>query len=128
MSIAQPLQVFFAACMRGLMPLRRRGAFGTPDEPRYFKAGEAVPWWAECRWPLGMRLTFAHDSESYYEDGEQVIRTLFVDYPHSVLEADRAGCLIVGAPTLLSGKPRRRVGGAIQTQRSQNVAEASGTK
>lgn len=96
--LIQPIKVFFKACMWGLMFPRKRGAFGTPEAPRFFAAGDAVPWDIEARWPLDTKLVFSNDSESYYENGRQVVRPLWKSRPHSILTLSSAGCaLLVGA-------------------------------
>lgn len=118
MIVAQPLIVFFSACMKGLMPIRRRGVFGMPDDPIYFYEGDTVPWWIECRWPLHMPLTFTHDVETYYENGHQVVRPLDAAGVMPI-RGDGLGwtVVLVGAPTLIDGKPRPRRPKRIRTLR-----------
>lgn len=103
--IASPI---FGLLMAALMPARKRGKFGTPDEPIYFDAGDTIPWWVECRWPLHTSATFLSDVETYYEDGWQVVRVL--EEGESCMAIDGKGCdtLIFGAPTLIDGRPRKR--------------------
>lgn len=102
-------QVFFHVFMGALMPARKCGVFGSPDEPLYIEAGEQIPWWIECRWPLHMDLTFGCDMETYYEDGHQVVRAL-ADYSGAAMQANAKGWdgLIVGAPTMIINIPRKR--------------------
>jgi hypothetical protein len=113
MNLLQPLKVFFSACQTGLHPLRRLGSMGSPDDPLYFDAEEVVPWWIFCRWPLNLPLLFGCDCEVYWDGESQIVQVL-----------ERAGALgimyspfmppgwnsvlLVGAPTILDGKPRPR--------------------
>jgi hypothetical protein len=122
----QPLEVFFAACMKGLMPLRRRGLFGTPDAPRVFMADEPIPWWIECRWPMNASLTFGSDVETYYENGWQVVRPLsYLSGAEALMRVDGAmDFLIVGAPTSFDTTPRARR--PVKTSVSSAVEECCG--
>ena len=108
--LSEPLVVFFLACMKPLVPLRRRGAFGTPDDPRYFDEGESVPWWIECRWPLDMFLVFGCAVETYFEGGAQIVRPIDSHYD-AVIRGDAGGryVVLVGAPTKIISAPRPRL-------------------
>lgn len=93
------------------MPLRKAGGFGTPDRPVYFEEGDVVPWWLEVRWPLNLNLTFAHDVETFYADGYQVIHP--VGSSANVIMVADAGhvipyVFISGAPTEFHFEPRPR--------------------
>jgi hypothetical protein len=111
----QPLEVFFTACMYAIIPARRRGLFGTPEEPHFYASGDAVPWHIEARWPLHGGLTFHADVETYFEDGYQVVRPLAtLADDEAVMFFDPKGWygLLVGAPThvITTPRPRRPVG------------------
>lgn len=106
------LHLLFRVVMGGFMPVRKRGMFGTEDAPVYFDAGDTVPWWIECRWPLRIPVKFRINVETYYLDGQQIVQAL----------EDTSGCgmdigcdgksyknvLLVGAPTCFIGFPRKR--------------------
>lgn len=105
----QPLSVFFSAAQAGLRPLRRAGVMGTADRPRYFAAGDAVPWWIFCRWPMNLPLVFECDCESYFEGGLQVVRPLWQARASVIAAGDQTRnwvALIVGAPTCIDTFPR----------------------
>lgn len=98
----------FVVFMGALMPARKRGVFGTPNEPIYFAASDPIPWWVECRWPFHMDLTFGCDSETYYEDGWQIVRSIIAgDQPWN-MDAHGWDSLITGAPTRWLNYPRKR--------------------
>jgi hypothetical protein len=104
------ITAFFAACQRGLNPLRNRGMMGTPNDPIYFDQGDAVPWWIECRWPLYGLLTFSFDIETYWNGRQQVVHPLHSTPLQSnwLMRASFSDGLIVGAPTEWNMKPRHR--------------------
>ena len=110
-----PLLAFYNACMGGLMRMRKRGAFGTPDRPIDFPQGASVPWWIECRWPTNLVMTFGTDVETYWDPDEahQIVRPLVTADPCIIsasapARADDIHILIVGAPTLILCNTRRR--------------------
>lgn len=105
----EPIKLFFLACMWGLRPLRKLGIYGTTDEPIYFGPGDTVPWWIDCRYPLDIPLTFGCEVETFWEDGWQKVHVLEHEFEH-VLEVNGGGrcVLLVGAPTLIDGRPRQR--------------------
>ncbi len=100
----------FEIMMGSLIWLRKFGAFGTLDEPRYFEAGQSVPWWIECRWPLNIKVKFGRDVETYYKDKYQVVRPNDDgDAPLTTIDGDGHNYVyICGAPTLFVSTPRRR--------------------
>lgn len=104
----EPLKVFFSASQWGLKPLRTAGLMGTSEAPQFYAAGDPVPWWLECRWPLSVSVTFSADVETFWQDGEQHVFPLRDDFP--LISVSGAGCsvLLVGAPTCLHPKPRTK--------------------
>lgn len=111
--ITEAIMAFFAAAQRGLLGARKLGLMGTPDRPIYYEAGDSVPWWAECRFPLDARTEFLRDCETYFEGGVQVIRPLYRGRGHLIVFEPKGGRgILVGAPTLLllEPRPRRPVG------------------
>jgi hypothetical protein len=108
--LAQPLLVFFGAAQAGYKPVRALGGTGTPDDPVFFDAGDTVPWWLECRWPLNASFTFLVDCETFWLDGCQHV------YPLAPLRGCLMHCdpqrparlVIVGAPTFVHFTPRPR--------------------
>ena len=107
--LLQPVKIFFKAAMMGMRPMRRAGAFGTPDDPLYFETGDTVPWWLECRWPLHADFVFGVDVETYHENGWQIVRPLQT-MRGGALTCVKANSelIIVGAPTELNATPRPR--------------------
>jgi hypothetical protein len=109
--IYQPLIVMFKAAMFGLMPARKKGLFGTPDAPVYFEAGDAVPWWVLCRWPLHGAMVFNIDVETYFDDGGQIVRPTYV-MRDCLIKFDSKGwhAVIIGAPThfVTTARPPKR--------------------
>lgn len=84
------------------MPFRKLGLFGTPDNPIYFKAGESVPIYLEARilFPFNIKkngLRFAHDAETYFENGVQVVRPLYRKVSYIVW--GKGNGVLFGAPT-----------------------------
>lgn len=108
-----PLMAIFKASMRCIKPVRETGAMGTPDEPIFYEAGDSVPWFVECRWPMNTPVVFYVDVECYWEDGHQVIRPQSAnDNGKFVIHvANNGPFLMVGAPTFTICIARsRRIG------------------
>ena len=88
---------------------------GTPDEPIFYEAGDSVPWFVECRWPMNTKVFFPIDVECYWEDGAQIVRPQSsVDNGKYVIHVDNTcAFLMVGAPTMVISFARtRRIGKA----------------
>ena len=115
------LNIMLVLSMKALMPVRKRGVFGTSDKPIYLNKGDNVPHWLQMRSPW-LKLHITCDCETYYDPKEesQVVRPLFkiADYVMEVnvrlnhpLFADGH---IVGAPTLINITPRPKQSSKIK--------------
>jgi hypothetical protein len=107
------LDVLFVVSMKALMPIRRKGVFGTPDRPVYLNKGDNIPHWLEMRSPW-MRMKASCDCETYYDEKEkgQFICPLYkqVDYVMEVEPVSKHPMfndgIVVGAATYISTTPR----------------------
>lgn len=67
------IALLLCCIMWAFWPMRLLGLMGAPGRPVLFKAGERVPWWLQCRWPVNWRVEFGVDVQTWFDGEKQIL-------------------------------------------------------